>query len=244
MIKKLLVASLFLSVVYAADSISYNGEIQNIKLSNNSWNRLIFDSDINAEPIYSKEKNIDIYKANKSVFIKFKPMMKVEVFDKSENILEIDYNKSKKSELFISTDTGTYSFTIEPTDVDAKTYFIQNIQTAQKDILKFEINPVRKVLKTITKNIFLNEDLKNYKKYKSQNQTVELGDLQIDTKYIFEGKIYKAYLYEVTALKDLTEPIDQKIFLNIDLKNKRSISIKDELLVKDQTTLLTIIVGK
>ena len=126
----------------------------NIKLSQDSWNRLIFDSEINAEPIFSKEKNVDIYRANNSVFIKFKPMVKVEVLDKQEQILDIDYTNAKKSELFISTNSGTYSFTIEPIKADAKTYIIQNIQNKNENLLKFEVNEPRKIFKDITKNIF------------------------------------------------------------------------------------------
>ena len=243
MIKRLLIASLLSLALNATDNINYNGEIVNIELSKDSWNRLIFDSDINAEPLYSKEKNIDIYKANKSVFIKFKPMLKVEILDKKENILEVDYDKSLKSELFISTKNGTYSFTIEPTKTDAKTYFIQNNQTVQKDILKFEIDQVRKVLKTITKSIFLDEDIQHYEKYKSTKETIQIAGLSIKPKYIFDGKIYRAYLYDVTALENITNDIDEKIFLQLDPKNKRSISLKEKVLSKNQTTLLTIIVG-
>jgi hypothetical protein len=243
--KKTILASLVLALTLnATDNINYNGEIVNIKLSKDSWNRLIFDSDINAEPIYSKEKNIEIYKANQSVFIKFKPMLKVEMLDKKENVLDIDYDKSKKSELFISTEKATYSFTIEPSNISAKTYFIQNNQTANQDILKFEIDPVRKVLKQITKSIFLDETIQKYEKKIFHTTKIVIGNLEIKPRYIFDGKIYKSYLYDVTALETTEVPIDEKIFLQLSPTNKRSISIKDKMLQKNQTTSLAIIVGK
>ncbi len=75
--KIILSLMLCVAILNAAETINYYGDIVNIKLSKDSWNRLIFDSEVNAEPIFSKEKNIDIYKANNSVFIKFKPMLKV-----------------------------------------------------------------------------------------------------------------------------------------------------------------------
>lgn len=244
--KKLLINVIFTIplLLSATENINYNGDIQNIKLSKDSWNRLIFDSEVNANPIYSKEKNVEIHKANKSVFIKFKPMVKIEVQNKRETIKEIDYNKSKKAELFVSTSTATYSFTIEPTKSDAKTYFIQNIQTKNKNLLKFEIDPVRKVIKNITKGIFINKAIKNYEKkqlLKNQTTNKKIGNLSLTPKYIFIGKRYKAYLYDVIAIEDINTPINNKIFLTLDLKNKRSISIKDKYLSKNQTTQLVII---
>ena len=153
--KKLILLIFSIITLNATETVNYYGDIVNIKLSQDSWNRLIFDSEINAEPIFSKEKNVDIYRANNSVFIKFKPMVKVEVLDKQEQILDIDYTNAKKSELFISTNSGTYSFTIEPIKADAKTYIIQNIQNKNENLLKFEVNEPRKIFKDITKNIFL-----------------------------------------------------------------------------------------
>ena len=152
--KKLIFLVISFITLNATETINYYGDIVSIKLSKNSWNRIIFDSEVNAEPIFSKEKNVDVYKANNSVFIKFKPMLKVEVTDKQEQILDIDYSNAKKSELFISTKNGTYSFVIEPNEVDAKTYIIQNIQNKNENILKFEMDSPRKVFKEITKNIF------------------------------------------------------------------------------------------
>lgn len=244
--KKLIIMLSVISftLLHAVENINYNGEIVNVKLSKHSWNRLIFDSDINAEPIYSKEKNIEVYKANKSVFIKFKPMMKVELLDKKESILDIDYDRSQKSELFVSTLNATYSFTIEPKNIDAQTYFIQNNQIKTQKLLKFEMNPVRKVLKNITKDIFLFQAHEKYKKSTFLEREVILGNLLIKPKYQYEGKIYKAYLYDVIALDNIDIPIDEKIFLSLQPKQKRSISIRDKQLTKNQKTSLVIIVGK
>ena len=91
--KKLILLIFSIISLNATETVNYYGDIVNIKLSHHSWNRLIFDRDINAEPIFSKEKNVDIYRANNSVFIKFKPMVKVEVLDKQELIVDIDYTK-------------------------------------------------------------------------------------------------------------------------------------------------------
>ena len=132
--KKLILLIFSIITLNATETVNYYGDIVNIKLSQDSWNRLIFDNEINSEPIFSKEKNVDIYRANNSVFIKFKPMVKVEVLDKQEQILDIDYTNAKKSELFISTNSGTYSFTIEPIKADAKTYIIQNIQNKNENL--------------------------------------------------------------------------------------------------------------
>ncbi|MDZ7818251.1 MAG: hypothetical protein U5K55_06385 [Aliarcobacter sp.] len=94
--KKLIFLIISFITLNATETISYYGDIVNIKLSKDSWNRIIFDSEVNAEPIFSKEKNVDVYKANNSIFIKFKPMPKVEVSEKQEQILDIDYSNAKK----------------------------------------------------------------------------------------------------------------------------------------------------
>lgn len=240
--KKLILIALSFITLNAAEIINYYGDIVNMKLSKDSWNRIIFDSEVNAEPIFSKEKNVEVYKANNSVFIKFKPMLKVEVSDKQEQILDIDYSNAKKSELFISTKSGTYSFTIEPIETDAKTYTIQNIRNENDNILKFEMDSPRKVFKDITTNIFLNEEFENYEKIKFSKEAIILDNLIVTPKIVFKGKIYSAYLFNIKAREDI-ENINEKLFLNLDLKNKRSISVKDKRLLKNHVTQLMIIVG-
>jgi hypothetical protein len=240
--KKLIFLIISFITLNATETISYYGDIVNIKLSKDSWNRIIFDSEVNAEPIFSKEKNVDVYKANNSIFIKFKPMLKVEVSEKQEQILDIDYSNAKKSELFISTKNGTYSFTIEPIQIDAKTYIIQNIQNENENILKFEMDSSRKVFKDITKSIFLNEEFESYEKINLSKESIILDNLIVSPKYVFSGKLYSAYLFNIKA-RENTQNINEKLFINLDLKNKRSISLKDKKLLKNETTQLIIIVG-
>lgn len=240
--KKLILLIFSIISLNATETVNYYGDIVNIKLSHDSWNRLIFDSEINAEPIFSKEKNVDIYRANNSVFIKFKPMVKVEVLDKQEQILDIDYTNAKKSELFISTNSGTYSFTIEPIKADAKTYIIQNIQNKNENLLKFEVNEPRKIFKDITKNIFLNEEVENYEKNRLKTEAIIIDHVTVNPLYIFKGKIYSAYLFNVVARENI-DSLNEKLFLNLDLKNKRAISIKDKKLLRNQSTQVIIIVG-
>lgn len=240
--KRLILLIFSIISLNATETVNYYGDIVNIKLSQDSWNRLIFDSEINAEPIFSKEKNVDIYRANNSVFIKFKPMVKVEVLDKQEQILDIDYTNAKKSELFISTNSGTYSFTIEPIKADAKTYIIQNIQNKNENLLKFEVNEPRKIFKDITKNIFLNEEVENYEKNRLKTEAIIIDHVTVNPLYIFKGKIYSAYLFNVVARENI-DSLNEKLFLNLDLKNKRAISIKDKKLLRNQSTQVIIIVG-
>lgn len=240
--KKLILLIFSIITLNATETVNYYGDIVNIKLSQDSWNRLIFDNEINSEPIFSKEKNVDIYRANNSVFIKFKPMVKVEVLDKQEQILDIDYTNAKKSELFISTNSGTYSFTIEPIKADAKTYIIQNIQNKNENLLKFEVNEPRKIFKDITKNIFLNEEVENYEKNRLKTEAIIIDHVTVNPLYIFKGKIYSAYLFNVVARENI-DSLNEKLFLNLDLKNKRAISIKDKKLLRNQSTQVIIIVG-
>lgn len=240
--KKLILLIFSIISLNATETVNYYGDIVNIKLSQDSWNRLIFDNEINSEPIFSKEKNVDIYRANNSVFIKFKPMVKVEVADKQEQILDIDYTNAKKSELFISTNNGTYSFTIEPIKADAKTYIIQNIQNKNENLLKFEVNEPRKIFKDITKNIFLNEEVENYEKNRLKTEAIIIDHVTVNPLYIFKGKIYSAYLFNVVARENI-DSLNEKLFLNLDLKNKRAISIKDKKLLRNQSTQVIIIVG-
>lgn len=240
--KKLILLIFSIISLNATETVNYYGDIVNIKLSQDSWNRLIFDNEINSEPIFSKEKNVDIYRANNSVFIKFKPMVKVEVLDKQEQILDIDYTNAKKSELFISTNNGTYSFTIEPIKADAKTYIIQNIQNKNENLLKFEVNEPRKIFKDITKNIFLNEEVENYEKNRLKTEAIIIDHVTVNPLYIFKGKIYSAYLFNVVARENI-DSLNEKLFLNLDLKNKRAISIKDKKLLRNQSTQVIIIVG-
>lgn len=240
--KKLILLIFSIISLNATETVNYYGDIVNIKLSQDSWNRLIFDNEINSEPIFSKEKNVDIYRANNSVFIKFKPMVKVEVADKQEQILDIDYTNAKKSELFISTNSGTYSFTIEPIKADAKTYIIQNIQNKNENLLKFEVNEPRKIFKDITKNIFLNEEVENYEKNRLKTEAIIIDHVTVNPLYIFKGKIYSAYLFNAVARENI-DSLNEKLFLNLDLKNKRAIAIKNKKLLKNQSTQVIIIVG-
>ncbi|BAK73164.1 type-F conjugative transfer system secretin TraK [Arcobacter sp. L] len=240
--KFVLILFSFLITLNAADTINYYGDIVNIKLSKDSWNRIIFDSEVNAEPIFSKEKNIEISKANNSIFIKYKPMLKVEVSDKQEQILDIDYTNAKKTELFVSTKNGTYSFTIEPIQSEAKTYLIQNIQNKNENLLKFEMNEPRKVFKDISKEVLLNEEIENYEKIKLAKEATILDNLIIVPTYIFKGKIYSAHLFNITAREDV-QNINEKIFLNLSLMNKRAIVVKEKKLFKNSSTQLLIIVG-
>ena len=240
--KKLILLIFSIISLNATETVNYYGDIVNIKLSQDSWNRLIFDNEINSEPIFSKEKNVDIYRANNSVFIKFKPMVKVEVADKQEQILDIDYTNAKKSELFISTNNGTYSFTIEPIKADAKTYIIQNIQNKNENLLKFEVNEPRKIFKDITKNIFLNEEVENYEKNRLKTEAIIIDHVTVNPLYIFKGKIYSAYLFNIVARENI-DSLNEKLFLNLDLKNKRAIAIKNKKLLKNQSTQVIIIVG-
>ena len=240
--KKLILLIFSIISLNATETVNYYGDIVNIKLSQDSWNRLIFDNEINSEPIFSKEKNVDIYRANNSVFIKFKPMVKVEVADKQQQILDIDYTNAKKSELFISTNNGTYSFTIEPIKADAKTYIIQNIQNKNENLLKFEVNEPRKIFKDITKNIFLNEEVENYEKNRLKTEAIIIDHVTVNPLYIFKGKIYSAYLFNIVARENI-DSLNEKLFLNLDLKNKRAIAIKNKKLLKNQSTQVIIIVG-
>ena len=240
--KKLILLIFSIISLNATETVNYYGDIVNIKLSQDSWNRLIFDNEINSEPIFSKEKNVDIYRANNSVFIKFKTIVKVEVADKQEQILDIDYTNAKKSELFISTNNGTYSFTIEPIKADAKTYIIQNIQNKNENLLKFEVNEPRKIFKDITKNIFLNEEVENYEKNRLKTEAIIIDHVTVNPLYIFKGKIYSAYLFNVVARENI-DSLNEKLFLNLDLKNKRAIAIKNKKLLKNQSTQVIIIVG-
>jgi hypothetical protein len=100
----------------------------------------------------------------------------------------------------------------------------------------------RKVFKEITKNIFLNEEFENYEKIKFSKEAIIIDNLLVTPKLIFKGKIYSAYLFNIKAREDI-ENINEKLFINLDLKNKRSISVKDKKLFKNQTTQLIIIVG-
>ena len=60
---------------------------------------------------------------------------------------------------------------------------------------------------------------------------ITIGDnLTIYPTHIFKGKIYSAYLFNVTAREDI-QNINEKLFLNLDLKNKRSIALKDKKLL-------------
>ncbi|MDZ7818250.1 MAG: hypothetical protein U5K55_06380 [Aliarcobacter sp.] len=135
-----------------------------------------------------------------------------------------------------------YSFTIEPIQIDAKTYIIQNIQNENENILKFEMDSSRKVFKNITKSIFLNEEFESYEKINLSKESIILDNLIVSPKCVFSGKLYSAYLFNIKA-RENTQNINEKLFINLDLKNKRSISLKDKKLFKNETTQLIIIVG-
>ena len=108
--------------------------------------------------------------------------------------------------------------------------------------MKFEVNEPRKIFKDITKNIFLNEEVENYEKNRLKTEAIIIDHVTVNPLYIFKGKIYSAYLFNVVARENI-DSLNEKLFLNLDLKNKRAIAIKNKKLLKNQSTQVIIIVG-
>ena len=101
--KKLILLIFSIISLNATETVNYYGDIVNIKLSQDSWNRLIFDSEINAEPIFSKEKNVDIV-VNYLVKSWIAPKYIEEIIptDNFWKVLEAMWNKSSPEYRFVN----------------------------------------------------------------------------------------------------------------------------------------------
>ena len=82
----------------------------------------------------------------------------------------------------------------------------------------------------LSKNIFLNEEVENYEKNRLKTEAIIIDHVTVNPLYIFKGKIYSAYLFNVVARENI-DSLNEKLFLNLDLKNKRAISIKDKKII-------------
>ncbi len=232
--KKTILIITLLNSLYGYESLKYNGEELDVPVNTDSWTRLIFDSKVNADPIYSKEKNLALKKAYNSVFIKYKPVQEVEIMGKVEVVKNIDYSKAQEVELFVSTDNGTYVFNIKPNIenvASSRTYKIINQMNNTKDLLKFETDPVRSVLKKLTKSALTEYFVDGYRVVKS-NAPIKFTvkgeelDLVLDKKLI--GKLYTVHIYNLPLL---LESVTNKDFIDLPLANKRSISVNGSKLV-------------
>ncbi|WP_270983110.1 TraK domain-containing protein [Campylobacter helveticus] len=231
--KKSLLLALALSKSLFALNIIDNpsSDIININVSNSSVNRIVLPAQI-LDVVYSKEKGIDIKISDNQAFIKFLPIQKEKVRVTGKNQVEpigepeIVYDKAGNSEVFFVTASKTYSFSLNPKDMEAETIIINDFSASKEEILKYESDDsYMKTMAKITESILKGGTPQGYKTKKidkvlSKNSTLITKELMN-----YDGVLYRATLLEVENKTDKAIVLDSKDYIRIAKESPKAISI-------------------
>lgn len=208
-----------------------SSDVINVNVSNSSVNRIVLPSQI-LDVAYSKEKGIDIKISNNQAFVKFLPIQKEQVKNVSKDQYEsvgepeIIYDKAKSSEVFFVTADRTYSFVLNPKDIEAETIIVNDFSVSKGEILKYESDdPYMSTMAKITENILKGGTPQGYKAKKidkilSSNEILVIKELMN-----YDGVLYKATLLEVENKTDKALRLDAKDYISIAKDSPKAISI-------------------
>ena len=231
--KKLILALLALSVNLFGINIIDNptSGVINVNVSNSSVNRIVLPTTI-LDLAYSKEKGIYIKISDNQAFIKFLPIQKEKVRalgkDKYEVVgePEIVYDKAQASEVFFVTANKTYSFALNPQDMEAETIVINDFSATKEEILKYESDDAyTQTMAKITESILRGGTPQGYKVKKvgkviSNNSTLTTTEIMD-----YDGVLYKATLLEVENKTKNAIRLNPKDYIQIAKDAPKSISI-------------------
>ena len=205
-------------------------ETININVSQTSVNRLVLPSKI-IDIAYSKEKGIDIQLNENQAFIKYVPTKKENirsVGNQTEIIgdPEILYDNAKGAEVFFVTANGTFSFALNPKNIEAQTIIVNDFSVDKKEVLKYEReNDYVATLSKITESILKGGTPQGYKLKERPKLLKDLRDIKISYLNTYEGVLYSAHLLEVKNKTKEAIILNPKEFIAIADGSPKSISI-------------------
>lgn len=230
--KKIILSSLVLSSSLFALTVIDNptSDVINVNVSNSSVNRLVLPSDI-LDVAYSKEKGIDIKISGNQAFIKFLPIQKDRVRQTGNKLEpvgepEIIYDKAQASEVFFVTASKTYSFALNPKNIEAETVIINDFSAQKDEILKFEREDAHTHTMTkITESVLKGGTPQGYKA-KNINKIIQRNQLMNTKELIsYDGVLYKATLLEVENKTDKAILLNPKDYIKLAKDTPKAISI-------------------
>jgi len=258
--QKLLLSTLigvlsFSAFAEALELVRYGGDKEIVDVSNNSVSKFVFPSNI-LKKAYSKEKNLLIETDKNELYIKYSPVSEQEQFFDpqgkpiaSNSGGKLSYKKAFRSELFVTTETGSYLFVLNPVSRDAETFKIVDPKADQKKAYEFETKD--EYPETIRKLVALSFDFAQgtgvapdgYNVKELKTEAFAYGSkTTVSPRYRLIGNTFDIYLFELKNITDEELTVDPKAFTRIPLKQKLAISPLDETIAPFQKTMLTIIV--
>lgn len=202
----------------------------NINVSQTSVNRLVLPSKI-IDIAYSKEKGLDIQLNENQAFIKYVPTKKENIRtigNKAEVVgdPEILYNKAKGAEVFFITTSGTFSFALNPKNIEAQTIIVNDFSADKKEILRYETeNDYVATLSKITESILKGGTPQGYKLKERPKILKDLKDITISYQNRYDGVLYQAHLLEVKNKTKEAIILNPKEFISLAEDSPKSISI-------------------
>lgn len=238
----------------ALEIVKYNGSIAYLPLSEHSVNRIVFPSNV-VTKVYSKEKGVNVVEKGNEVFVKWTPLVtsttEIDQNGQATPIEEpkVDYSKAKVVDLFVTTENGTYSLVLQPSNIAQETIMISNPAEDQKKSIEFETkDPYVETMKKLVSLGFdlametPNGDLTNFKIQKPTNaQTMIINSVGITPKASLVGALFQINLYEIKNNTNKSIKLNEVMFNRIAVEKKLAISSYSNELFPFQRTALVIV---
>lgn len=238
----------------ALEIVKYNGSIAYLPLSEHSVNRIVFPSNV-VTKVYSKEKGVNVVEKGNEVFVKWTPLVtSTAEVDQNGQMTpvdepKVDYSKAKIVDLFVTTENGTYSLVLQPSNVAQETIMISNPAEDQKKSIEFETkDPYVETMKKLVSLGFdlatetPNGDLTNFKIHKPTDfQSVIINDVAITKKASLNGALFQVNLFEIKNNASKSVKLNEVIFNRLPIEKKLAISAYSNELFPFQRTALVIV---
>jgi hypothetical protein len=239
----------------ALEIIKYNGDVAYLSLSADSANRIIFPSNI-VTKVYSKEKGVNIVEKGNELFVKWTPFVTtMSEVDQNGQVSQIeapkvDYSKAKIVDLFVTTESGTYSLILKPAAIAQETVVISNPAEDQKKTMAFEIkDPYVDTMKKLVDIGFdlasetPNLDMQNFKVEKLHGQeNIDVGNkVNAVLKGKLTGSLFSIYIYEIKNKTNKTLELLESEFNRLPVPKKLAISLYSNELFPYQKSAIIVV---
>lgn len=243
------------TAVNALEIVKYNGDVAYMSLSEDSANRIIFPSNV-VTKVYSKEKGVNIVEKGNEIYVKWTPLITTttEIDQNGQanqvDAPKIDYTKAKIVDLFVTTESGTYSLILKPAPIPQETIVISNPAEEQKKTMAYEIkDPYMDTMKKLVDIGFdlatetPNSDMQNFKIEKvPEEQSIQIGgNVSAVMKAKLTGSLFSIYLFEIKNQTAKTLPLMEKEFNRLPVTKKLAISLYSNELFPYQKSAVVVV---